>query len=146
MEARRHGVVLVRPLVRAFAVAIAGAVLLKLPWPAAVPGALLMGVGAVLALAAVWQWDRTRLVVTTEKVVLEQGVVLRRESAVLLRKLKTVGLERSLTGRLLGYGTVVAGPLRISFVAEPREVADLLVELLPAAASRPSARDKISSS
>jgi uncharacterized membrane protein YdbT with pleckstrin-like domain len=131
MEARRHGVVLVRPLVRAFAVAIAGAVMLKLPWPAPVPGALLMGAGALLSLGAVWRWDRTRLVVTTEKVVLEEGVVLRRESAVLLRKLKAIGLERSLAGRVLGYGTLVAGPLRISFVPEPREVADLLEGLLP---------------
>jgi uncharacterized membrane protein YdbT with pleckstrin-like domain len=129
MEARRHGVVLVRPLARAFAAAVAGALVMQLPWPVPALGALLMAVGAALGVSAVWRWDRTRLVVTTEKVLLEEGVVRRRESAVLLRALKSVTLERSLTGRLLGYGTIVAGPLRVPFVPEPREVSELLEEL-----------------
>src|SRR5262245_14233089 len=83
LEARRHGVVLVGPLVRAFVAAGLGAFLLTLPWPVPVLGAALVGVGAVLGVVAVWRWDRTRLVVTTEKLVLEEGVLRRHESTVL---------------------------------------------------------------
>ena len=124
--------VLLRPLARAVALAGAGAFLLLLPWPVPVLGAVALSAGALLALAAVWRWDRTRLVVTTRKVVLEEGVLRRRESTVLVRGLASVGLERPLLGRLLGYGTVVAGPLRVSHVAAPREVSELLEELISA--------------
>ena len=129
LEARRHGIVLVRPLARALAAAGVGAFALRLPWPVPVLGAIAMIVGAGVALRAVWRWDRTRLVVTTEKLVLEEGVVRRRESTVLLRALTAVTLERSLPGRVLGYGTLVAGPLRVTHVPGPREVSELLRDL-----------------
>src|SRR5438105_3947510 len=87
VDRARHGEVLVRPLARALAAAGVGAFALQLPWPVPVLGATAMAVGAGVALRAVWRWDRTRLVVTTEKLVLEEGVVRRRESTVLLRAL-----------------------------------------------------------
>jgi len=101
-----------------------------LPWPAPVLGAVLLAAAAAVALAAVWRWDRTRLVVTTERLVLAEGILRRRESTVLLRGLHVIGLERPLLGRLLGYGTVVVGPLRVPHVAAPREVSELLEELI----------------
>ena len=120
---------LLRPFVRAFAAAGVGVFALRLTWPVPVLGAALTAVGAWIGVAAVWRWDRTRLVVTTEKVVLEEGVVRRRESTVLLRALAAVTLERSLPGRVLGYGTLVAGPLRVTHVPGAREVSELLREL-----------------
>ena len=60
---------------------------------------------ALLALAAVVRWDRTRIVVTTEKVFLVHGVMRRRASAVMLSSLRIVSLDQSLPGRVLGYGT-----------------------------------------
>jgi Bacterial PH domain len=103
-----------------------------LPWPVPVLGAVLLAAAAAVALAGVWRWDRTRLIVTTQKLVLAEGVLRRRESAVLLRRLDGVALERSLLGRLFGYGTVVAGTLRVSHVAAPRELSELLEELIAA--------------
>ena len=126
VDLRRHGVVLLKPFVRSFVLAGAGAFLLALPWPALLLGPLLTGLGATLALAAVWRWDRTRLVVTTDKVVLVQGVLRRRTAGVRLERLQAVEVEQSLLGRVLGYGTVVAGALRVDYVPEPREVAELL--------------------
>jgi hypothetical protein len=41
----------------------------------------------------------------------------------------TVELEQSLTGRLLGYGTVVAGEIEIDYVPQPRRVASLVDRL-----------------
>jgi hypothetical protein len=129
LDARRHGVVLMRPFVRAYVVAAAGVLLLELPWPVPVAAPIVLGTAAGLALSAAWRWDRTRLVVTTRKVFLVQGVLRKRASAVMLRSLRAVALEQSLLGRLLGYGTVRAGPLQVPYVARPREVCELVERL-----------------
>lgn len=129
LDARRHSVVLVRPLGRAVALSTAGILLLLLPWPLPVAGAVVQAVAAVVALVAVVRWDRTRFVVTTEKVFLVHGVTRRRASAVMLRSLRMVSLEQTLPGRLLGYGTLQAGPLEVEYVPDPRRVRDLVERL-----------------
>src|SRR3989442_11696718 len=79
LEMRRHGVVLARPLTRSFALVALGAFLLTLPWVAATgAGAFLIAAGAAFTLRAVWQWERTRLVVTTGKVYVVNGTLHRR--------------------------------------------------------------------
>jgi uncharacterized membrane protein YdbT with pleckstrin-like domain len=121
--------VLVRPLIRAVLLSVAGVLLLFVPWPAPVAGALLQAIAAVTALVAVVRWDRTRFVVTTEKVFLVHGVVHRRASAVMLGSLRVVSLDQSLPGRMLGYGTLQAGPLEIEYVPHARHVRDLVERL-----------------
>jgi hypothetical protein len=128
-DARRHGVVLARPLAQAAVLALTGAVLLTQPWPLAVPGAVLVVAAAGVCLRAVWRWDRTRLVVTTEKVCLVDGTLRRRSAAVRLRSVENLELEQTMAGRLLGYGTLVAGPLEIDHVPEPRDVYRLVERL-----------------
>ena len=44
-------------------------------------------------------------------------------------KVSTVELEQSLLGRLLGYGTLVAGDLEIAAVPRARDVAGLVERL-----------------
>jgi len=122
LDARRHGVVLVRPLARALALALLGATGFAVGWPASLPGAVLLLAAASGAVAAVLRWDRTHVVVTAETLSVVQGVVRKRAAAVQLARLGPVELEQSLLGRLLGYGTIVAGELEFSFVARPREV------------------------
>ena len=46
-DVRRHGVVLVRPFLRAIALAIAGLFFLAMPWPLPIAGPLVIGVGGV---------------------------------------------------------------------------------------------------
>ena len=128
-DARRHSVVLVRPLARAVGLAGMGIVALALPWPLAAAGAILLVVAALLALAEVVRWDRTRLVVTTEKVFLVQGVTRRRASAVMLGSMRIVSLEQSLPGRVLGYGTLHAGPLEVEYVPHAARVRDMVERL-----------------
>jgi uncharacterized membrane protein YdbT with pleckstrin-like domain len=129
LDARRHTIVLARPLSRAVGLAAAGMLLLTLPWPVPAAGAIVLAIAAVIALLAVVRWDRTRFVVTTEKVFLVHGVLRRRASAVMLRSLRVVSLEQSFLGRVLGYGTLQAGPLEVEYVPDPSRVRDLVERL-----------------
>ena len=130
IDSRRHGVVLVRPLSRALVLGALGAVGFVLGWPLTVVGAVLLAAAAVVAGAAVWRWDRTHVVVTSEKLFVVHGILRRRAAAVHLARLGTVEIEQSLVGRLLGYGTVVAGELEIPCVPRPAELLRLVQRLL----------------
>jgi uncharacterized membrane protein YdbT with pleckstrin-like domain len=124
LEAHRHGIALARPLLRALVLAFAGAACFLAPWTAAgAAGAVLLGLAAVIAVGAVARWDRTHLVVTGSALVVEHGVLHRSSASVSLNG-TVFEVERPLLGRILGYGTVVAGELEIDCV--PRRVATLL--------------------
>ena len=129
LDVRRHGIVLVRPLLRAFVLALLGLGAFLGGWPVSVAGAALLVLAAGVATAAVWKWDRTHVVVTTEKLFVMHGVVHRRAAAVRLAKIGTIEIEQSPAGRLFGYGTVVAGDLEIRCVAKPRELCGLVQRL-----------------
>jgi membrane protein YdbS with pleckstrin-like domain len=129
LEERRHGIVLVRPLSRAAALALLGAVGFAVGWPLSLAGAGLLIVAAAVAVAAVWRWDRTHVVVTADMLFVLDGVVRRRAASVRLARVSTVELEQSILGRLLGYGTVVAGDLEIRCVPRPRELCVLVQRL-----------------
>ena len=126
LHERRHAVVLAGPFVRAFALAAVGLVVLWLGWPYSPGGAVLLALGALLAVRAVWRWERTHVVVTSEKLFVVDGTLRRRAAAVRLSSVGPVEIEQTLTGRLLGYGTVSAGGLEIDYVARPRELTRLL--------------------
>ena len=128
-DARRHGVVLARPLAQAVVLAGSGGILLSQPWPLQLPGAALVVAAAAIGLRAVWCWERSHLVVTTEKVFVVDGTLRRKASAVRLRSVENLELEQSLPGRLFGYGTLVAGPLEIDHVPEPKAVYRLVERL-----------------
>ena len=103
--------------------------LLALAWPLAVVGAALMALGALICVRAVWRWERTRVVVTSEKVFVIHGTWRRRAKAVRLGAIEAVELDQSLPGQLLGYGTVVVGPLSLENVAAPKQVCRLVERL-----------------
>jgi hypothetical protein len=124
VETHRHGIALARPLSRAFVLALAGAACFFAPWHAlAVGGAALLALAAVIAVVGVTRWDRTHLAVTEKAFVIEHGVVRRRTASVSLNG-TVFEIERPLLGRILGYGTVVAGDLEIRCV--PRRLTRLL--------------------
>jgi uncharacterized membrane protein YdbT with pleckstrin-like domain len=129
LEARRHGIVLARPLLWAIVLGGVGGVLLTLPWPVMVAGAVVVAAGALVALRAVWKWERARVVVTTEKVLFVDGTLRRRARAVRLAAVEAVELEQSLAGQLLGYGTLIVGSLALDHVPRPKRVYHLLERL-----------------
>jgi membrane protein YdbS with pleckstrin-like domain len=128
-ESRRHAVVLARPLGRGIALGVGGFVCFALGWPWMLAGPPLIALGAVGAALSVWRWERTRVVVTTEKLFVVHGTLRRRAAAVRLGRIATIEVEQSLLGRLLGYGTLVAGELEIAFVPQPRDVGTLVARL-----------------
>jgi uncharacterized membrane protein YdbT with pleckstrin-like domain len=100
-----------------------------MPSPISVAGVALVALGALVALRAVWKWERTRVVVTTEKVFVVNGTLRRRARAVRLAAVEAVELEQSFTGQLLGYGTVVVGPLALEHIPRPRRLYHLVERL-----------------
>jgi uncharacterized membrane protein YdbT with pleckstrin-like domain len=133
LDARRHGIVLVPSLLRAFLVAAVGGFLFALPLPFPLP---LVGVPVVLAAAlyalrSAWKWERTHVIVTDEQLALVRGTLRRRVAAVRLERVGAVEVDQSLVGRLLGYGTLRAGPLEITHVPQPRSVYGLVESLSP---------------
>ena len=129
LEARRHGIVLARPLFWAVVLSGIGGVVSTAPRPFAVGGNVLIVLAALLALRAVWKWERTRVVVTTDKVSIVGGTLRRQARSVRLRGLEAVELEQTLIGQLLGYGTVVVGPLSLDHLPKPKSVYRLVERL-----------------
>jgi uncharacterized membrane protein YdbT with pleckstrin-like domain len=129
VDARRHGIVLVRPLLRATALAVLGATAIAIGWPLSLAGSALLAIAAAVATLAVWRWDRTHVVLTSEKLFVVHGVLRRRAAAVHLTRVGAVEVDQSLPGRLLGYGTIFAGDLEIDCVPRPRELCGLVQRL-----------------
>jgi len=120
VQTHRHGIVLLRPLVRSLLLAAGGVACFFAPWkPAAFAGAALLALAALLVVVAVARWDRTHLELTPNALVVEYGF-LRRATASVSRNATVFEIERPLLGRLLGYATVVAGDLEIDAV--PRRI------------------------
>jgi uncharacterized membrane protein YdbT with pleckstrin-like domain len=122
LDSRRHGIVLVPVLARVFLIAGVGGFLVSLTWPFPLAGAALVIVAAALALRAVWRWERTHVIMTDDQLALVRGTLRRRTAAVRLERVGAVEIDQSLVGRVLGYGTLVAGPLEITYVPQPRSV------------------------
>lgn len=129
LDARRHGVVLALPFAQALALAIVGGILLAFVWPLALAGSLLVLLGAIVALRAVWNWERLHLVVTTERLYVVDGTIRKRARQIRLRKIDAVEVEQSAAGRVLGYGTLLVGPLEIEHVPKPKQVTELVERL-----------------
>jgi hypothetical protein len=122
LEERLHPVLLAPSFARALGLAGLGALLSQLGWFLAPAGAVLVAVGAFVAVVAVWRWERTRLVVTTDKIYVVHGTFRRRAAGVRLGRAGAIEVEQTLLGRLLGYGTLIAANLEIDFVTDPQEV------------------------
>jgi hypothetical protein len=122
LEERRHGIVLLRPFVKALGVGALGAGCSWIGGPLTIPGALVLAYAAFVAVRAAWEWESTRLVVTTEKLYVTYGFWRRRAAGVRLAQTRTIEVEQTLLGRLNGYGTLIAGELEVDYIAGPWRV------------------------
>ncbi len=57
--------------------------------------------------------------VTSRKLLVVHGVLRRRAVSAALAPGEPIEIDRSLVGRMLGYGTVIAGNLEVPYVPDP---------------------------
>lgn len=117
IQTHRHAIVLLRPLFRSLVIAGVGAGCFYLPWrPAGIAGATFLGLAALLVVVAVMRWDRTHLVLRGDELTVVHGILRRRSVRVRIEPGLPVEVDRSLLGRILGYGTLITGELEVDAV------------------------------
>jgi hypothetical protein len=118
------------------------------------PGQVIDNLTFYLALAAVlrftmcaYEWWNERIVITDKRMMLDQGLITTRVGMMPLGKVTDLTFERTVTGRMLGYGTIIvesAGQIqalnRIEYVPDPEEIYEALSELIFGEKGRTAAR------
>jgi uncharacterized membrane protein YdbT with pleckstrin-like domain len=82
-------------------------------------------------------WWVERIVITDKRVMLSRGIITHNIGMMPLGKVTDLTFERTITGRMMGYGTMViesAGQIqalnRIDFMPRPEEIYEALAELI----------------
>jgi hypothetical protein len=96
------------------------------------------GLVAVLRLTIlVALWWVERIVITDKRVMLAKGILTHNIGMMPLGKVTDLTFERTMTGRMMGYGTMIiesAGQIqalnRIDFMPQPEEIYEALAELI----------------
>jgi uncharacterized membrane protein YdbT with pleckstrin-like domain len=153
LQARRHVAVLARPAAAAVG-AIALAVFVGLVVSPGDGGDLLDTIGGLFALWFLlrlmwrtWEWWVDRIFVTEKRIFEVSGILTRKVASMPLGNLTDMTYQRSLGGRILGYGELIvetAGQAqalsRIAYLSNPDEfyravTALVTASLLPAAST-----------
>ena len=144
---RRHSVVLERTVSLWLAAIAAGLGFGLLAsqepnWHLGVIGGWIVLAGAALLAWRTSGWWVARYVITNERVLLIEGIVSRRVRAVPLSKVTHTDYRRTLSGRLLGYGTISLdsagshdGLRELTSVPKPDEVYRLIMSLVSGTSS-----------
>jgi uncharacterized membrane protein YdbT with pleckstrin-like domain len=117
-ETRLHWIVLVAPVVLGLMFALTGAGMLILSGRTAtdqstahqslmVLGAIFFGVALIFMVRGVLMRNATEMTVTNKRVFVKVGLAARRTIELLLSRVESIGVEESVTGRMLGFGTVI---------------------------------------
>jgi uncharacterized membrane protein YdbT with pleckstrin-like domain len=75
--------------------------------PLLVGGIILLFVALICIVRGILNRNATEMAVTNKRVVAKVGVAARRTVEMLLSRVESIGVEESMTGRILGYGTVI---------------------------------------
>lgn len=140
IRVRQHGIVLFVDVVQS-ALVLAALILIdvyapetmiidNLTWYAG-----LVVVFRLTVLVALWWVER--IVITDKRVMLSQGILTHNVGMMPLGKVTDLTFQRTLPGRILGYGTMViesAGQIqalnRIDFMPRPEEIYEAIAELI----------------
>ncbi|WP_037079415.1 PH domain-containing protein [Pseudonocardia spinosispora] len=96
------------------------------------------GLVAVLRLTIfIAEWWVERIVITDKRVMLSKGILTHNIGMMPLGKVTDLTFERTMTGRMIGYGTMIiesAGQIqalnRIDYMPQPEEIYEALAELI----------------
>lgn len=114
-KTRLHWIVLVGPLLLSFFLAALGIAALVGGYKVAdqsrtglVAGGALLLMAAVIVLAiGLVRRNATEVAVSNKRVLIKHGFVARKSIEVLLAKIESIGVNESVAGRMLGYGSVI---------------------------------------
>jgi uncharacterized membrane protein YdbT with pleckstrin-like domain len=136
-KTRLHWIVLVVPALLAVIFGAAGIALLALSKSRSgdapteseamfAGGAVLLLIAAVLLARGILKRNSTQMTVTNMRVVANVGIAARRSIEIFLSRVESIGVEESMAGRMLGYGTVVVRgtggtPETFNLIAHPLE-------------------------
>lgn len=145
IRVRQHWAVMINPLTQTalfLLVLVIGQIILARNIPGG--NVLLDNIAFYLGLVAVLRftvltilWWIERIVITDKRVMLAQGIITHNVGMMPLGKVTDLTFQRSLGGRLFGYGTLVvesAGQIqalnRIDYMPRPEEIYEALSELV----------------
>jgi uncharacterized membrane protein YdbT with pleckstrin-like domain len=118
-ETRLHWIVLIVPVLLGLLFGLTGAGMLVLSTRAtgdksvesesmmAIIGAALLAVALIFIIRGVLVRNATEMTVTNKRVFVKVGLAARRTIELLLSRVESIGVEESVMGRMLGYGTVI---------------------------------------
>ncbi len=115
---RLHWIVLAGPVLVGLLLGLPGLVLLALSGIHAgdarstteamlAGGAILVVVALAIVVRGILNRSATEVAVTNKRVVAKVGVAARRTVELILSRVESIGVEESVMGRMLGYGTVI---------------------------------------
>jgi len=115
---RLHWIVLIWPIVMGLLFGLPGLALLARSFtgagdksgtstPMLLGGLILLVVGGACIGTGLLKRNATEMAVTDKRVIVKVGVASRTTFELLLSKVESIGVEESMMGRILGYGTVV---------------------------------------
>ena len=115
---RLHWIVLAGPVLLALLLSVPGIALLVLSGihagdarPATesmlAGGVILTAVSLIILVRGILNRNATEMAVTNKRVVAKVGVAARRTIEIILSRVESIGVEETVMGRMLGYGTVI---------------------------------------
>jgi uncharacterized membrane protein YdbT with pleckstrin-like domain len=109
-RARLHRVIFVPPLVLALLGAVAAVLIhvyLENPVAAGIVGAAFLIVALLVAFPRFIRYMSSEFAVTNKRVIVKVGFVQRQTLELVLAKVETIGVEQTVLGRMLNYGTII---------------------------------------
>jgi uncharacterized membrane protein YdbT with pleckstrin-like domain len=136
-ETRLHWVVLIGPVILGFLFALTGIGMFVLSGRTAadqgsahqslmVLGAVFFFVAFIFVVRGILWRNATEMTVTNKRIFVKVGLAARRTIELLLSRVESIGVEESMMGRMLGYGTVIVRgtggtPELFNMIAHPLE-------------------------
>ena len=136
-ETRLHWIVLIVPILLGVLFGLTGVAMFVLSARATggktaasesmtVIGAVLLVLGLLFIARSILVRNATEMTVTNKRVFVKVGLAARRTIELLLSRVESIGVEESVLGRMLGYGTVIVHgtggtPEIFNMIAHPLE-------------------------
>jgi uncharacterized membrane protein YdbT with pleckstrin-like domain len=143
-QTRHHWMVLLLPTIIGLVLGVPGAVLLVWsmiahdsngvtigtstisPQGMAITGGILLLAGLIILAYGILRRNATEMAVTNRRVLIKTGMASRRTLDMMLSTVESIGVEESVLGRMMGFGTVIVRgtggtPETFLMIARPQE-------------------------